>query len=374
MEKEMDYDHTKNSPSQHGEISLAQKEELLANFNVEKLITHSKVEKFTDYAHYIAAQDNSINQALVREDERLESYQDNVSSDYLLEQQKRNKFGAFIKLWELGMTLDTRHKKHAEAQKSYSPKAQAVANKIAEESGGKVQCVVDKEFIDAFGNFMGTKYRGAALLGKRVIARDETVLEDEWLMRHEAIHCMQQRDLNHGKAGRIWFLKRLKLSGKSYTWLRKELKGSTDAANYATQNQLSERETYVNQLNPDYLAQRKPNAWREADTAAWRKAIVRDYIEQEKIHYQQQIDTLMEEYDKEPDMYKKKLIIEQVEDLKKFFVLAEKLDPEDRKYFIILKDEIAAHIQEDPRFQIKLETQENRKKRNALQNEDLATK
>jgi len=365
MEKERDSDHEKNAPSQHGEISLAQKQELLANFNVEK---------FKDYAHYIAAQDESINQALVREDERLQSYQDNVSSDYLLDQQKRNKLAAFSKLFYLGMTLETRHKKYAEAQKNYSPKAQAVATKIAEESGGKVQCIVDKEFIEAFGNLTGTKYRGSALLGKRVIARDETVLEDEWLMRHEAIHCMQQRDLNHGKAWRIWFLKRLKLSGDSYTWLRKELKGSTDAANYATQNQLSERETYVNQLNPDYLAQRKPNAWREADTAAWRKAIVSDYIEQEKNHYQQQIDTLMEEYHKEPDVYKKRLIIEQVEDLKKFFVLVEKLDPEDWKYFIILKDEIAAHMQEDPRFQIKLETQDNRQKRNALQNEDLGTK
>jgi len=357
MEKERYQDLKAQWLSKQEIFSLAKKEELVANLQL--------------YAHMKKAQDGSINQALQIEQKRLDSYTNNTStasSNYLVEQQKRNKATAAIKLFYLLATLDKRHRNYQKEQQAYSPKAQSVAHKIAQESGWKVQCVVDKEFIEAFGDLLGTKYRWSALMGKRVIARDEKVLEDEWLMRHEAIHCMQQRDLNDGEAWRIWFIKWLKLSGESYAWLRKELQWSSDVANYATQNQLSERETYVNQLNPEYLSQRTPNAWLDAATPEGRKNIVASSMEQEKINYQKQIDILMQQYYKEPDTYKKMHIIQQVEDLKKFFVLQKKLDPEDWKYFIILKDEIPEHLN-DPSFQIKFETEDNREKRNTLQHE-----
>gem|GEM_PF-2413456 len=106
----------------------------------------------------------------------------------------------------------------------------------------------------------------------------------------------------------------------------------------------------------------------DAATPEGRKNIVASSMEQEKINYQKQIDILMQQYYKEPDTYKKMHIIQQVEDLKKFFVLQKKLDPEDWKYFIILKDEIPEHLN-DPSFQIKFETEDNREKRNTLQHE-----
>ncbi len=318
------------------------------------------------YAKYIATQDAAINEALLIEKDRLDSYENNnwtKSVNYLVDQQKQNKPAAAIKLFYLLSTLDTRHKNYKQEQEKYSPKAKAVAHKISEESWWKVQCIVDKEFIEAFGNLMGTKYRWSALMGKRVIARDEEVLEDEWMMRHEAIHCMQQRDLNDGKPGLKWFIKWLRLSGKSMYSLKNELKWSLDAVNYATQNQLSERETYINQLDDEYLNTRVPNAWLEADTPEGRKKIVASSIKKEKISYQKQIDDLMQQYQKEDNLYKKAHIIKQVEDLKKFFVLQEKLDPEDWKYFIILKDEIPKHLVQDPSYQIKLETKEQRELR-----------
>jgi len=90
-------------------------------------------------------------------------------------------------------------------------------------------------------------------------------------------------------------------------------------------------------------------------------------MEREAIQYKEQIDALKQQYHQEEDIYKKATIIQKITDLKKFFSLQKELNPEDWKYFIILKDEIPEHLNEDPTFQIKFETQDNREARKKIE-------
>ena len=62
-------------------------------------------------------------------------------------------------LFKMIFSLKKRHKNYLEERKNYSAKAKSSIRRIEEESGNKVKCVVDKNFIRAFRKLMGVGYR-----------------------------------------------------------------------------------------------------------------------------------------------------------------------------------------------------------------------
>lgn len=136
------------------------------------------------------------------------------------------------------------------------------------------------------------------------------------------------------------------------------------APKYATANQLTERETYANQLDPTYLENREPYAFLQLDTPEARKDVVKKYMEKESVYYKQQIDQLTKELEKEDNHYKKAKISQKIHDIEKFFVLQNTIDPEDRHYYVMIRDDIPEHLAKDPFFQIKFESHDSRKRRN----------
>lgn len=142
---------------------------------------------------------------------------------------------------------------------SWTLQQKANAEKIEKEFNGKVKVVVDSDFVEWFSKLMGIHYRGVGL-GDFVAVRSEKELEDETILRHEAIHCLQQRDMglnlpmNIGP--RLWMIPWLASSAVSmlykkyfgkFSWLR-------ESGDYGTDNQRTDLETYLYESDPNYAS------------------------------------------------------------------------------------------------------------------------
>lgn len=169
--------------------------------------------------------------------------------------------------------LQKKHKNYEKDKKLYSPKQLEIVNKMELETKWKIKFVVDKDFMNKFNKLMGVDYRWAAISGNLVIVKDHKALEDESLLRHEAIHCKQQHDI----ANLLWFPLLLAgntwrktadhigmLSRTIFSFISKTTKQFTwkerftpSAVDYGTDNQATDLETYINQFNPEYLKNRK---------------------------------------------------------------------------------------------------------------------
>lgn len=209
----------------------------LHQYNFENNITKSWD---TEYLSYY---DKKINDELATaEENRLWP-----KPSTLLEETEKKEY--LIKMF---FELEKRHENYEEEKSKYTPEQLTVVNKIEQESGGQVKCIVDTNFLKAFGKVTGVDYRWAWVLWKWVIVWDAETLIREPLLRHEAIHCAQQRDM--------WFYKRLRLSlkdskVKQFSWPEK---WTASAVDYGTDNQATDLETYMNQFDPDYLPNRNP--------------------------------------------------------------------------------------------------------------------
>lgn len=153
-------------------------------------------------------------------------------------------------------------KKREEQRLSWTPKQREIAEKIEAESWGKVKIVVDPDFISAFGKVMGIDYRWSGVWDF-VVVRNQKNLEDETILRHEAIHCMQQRDC-WWRIPFLWpklWLIPWTIVSLSSLLIKKyfgKLRWLRERADYATDNQLTDLETYLYETDPNYLKNRKP--------------------------------------------------------------------------------------------------------------------
>lgn len=209
---------------------------------------NSKSTISSDASEYLSYYNNNINK-------QLETSKENElwpRPSLLLEDSKNREY-----LVKMFFTLNQRHSNYYEEKKNYTPEQLAIVNKIEKESGGKVKCVVDTNFLKAFWKITWVDYRWAWVLGKWVIVASPENLTRESLLRHEAIHCAQQRDM--------WFFRWLGFSLidskiKQFFWPQK---WTASAVDYWTDNQATDLETYMNQYNPDYLPNRQKNDHRK---------------------------------------------------------------------------------------------------------------
>lgn len=235
-----------------------------------------------DSIEYHDYYDNKIN-------EELETSKENELGprpSVLFEETKQKEY--LIKMF---FTLKKRHPNYEAEKKNYSPEQLDIVNKIEKESWWKVKCIVDTNFLKAFWKITGVDYRGAWVLWKWVIVWDPENLTRESLLRHEAIHCAQQRD--------IWFRRWLALSlfdskFKQFFWPER---WTASAIDYWTDNQATDLETYINQFNPEYLPNRKKNDHRKYYNKEFLKNEYKSSRENELDEIKKQLSLLESKWD-----------------------------------------------------------------------------
>jgi len=242
----------------------------------------------------------------------------------------------------------------------FSLKAQRVIDTIERESGQKVKVVVDPEFTESFRFFMGISYRWWGMFGKYIVVSDPKTLEDEEFLRHEAIHCAQQRDL--------WFIRRLAISFTSLGLKFLKVKELDEAMDFWTDNQVTDYESYLNQFNKGYLKTRKPGDRKKYRNAEFRKQEMNRFKEEE-------IDTLidkLEELEKDylpaatTDVEKKEIELEiekMKSDIDQYTHVYEELKKMDEVLVVMIKPDIQGNKKEDTREQVYFESKANREKR-----------
>jgi len=202
-----------------------------------------------DAGDYLAHHDEKLNKAQKTYEENKLWWPKSVLFDDT-ENLSENKKEYLVKMF---FSLNERHANYDTEKKNYTPEQLAIVNKIEKESGNEVKCIVDTNFLKAFGKLTWVDYRWAGVLWEWVIVGDPKDLTSESLLRHEAIHCAQQRDM--------WFYPRLRsslTSSKGKQFFGPE-KWTPSAVDYGTDNQATDLETYMNQFNPKYLPQREKN-------------------------------------------------------------------------------------------------------------------
>lgn len=126
----------------------------------------------------------------------------------------------------------------------------------------------DPKILDYFSRAMGTVYNGNAL-GKFVIVRDRPSIEERpGRIKHEWIHSKQ------------WWVKKRIPSLKDLLEKRGELSWLVPRAmDYATDNQISDRETYINQYKEDPIKDVKPYAFKKYKVKEHRFDAIREHMQ-----------------------------------------------------------------------------------------------
>lgn len=146
--------------------------------------------------------------------------------------------------------------------------------------------VVDNEMVEMQSKILWTSY-AAGSFGDIIAFRSWQDLEQRnHLVRHEVIHNKQVQDLWWGI---IWFIKWLAISWKDFLKILNKYKWVIPRANdHATANQLTDRETYLNQSDENYLDNRKPNQWLSFVNQSTKNKLVEFFMNQELNKFIQQ--------------------------------------------------------------------------------------
>jgi hypothetical protein len=267
-------------------------------------------------------------------------------------------------VWQV-RNLEKRNKdflNNYEIEKSkFSPKAQEAIKTIEKESWNKIKVIVDKELTRNFRSIMGISYRWWAYLGQYIVVDDPKVFEDEDFLRHEAIHCAQQRDLWVWK---LWFLRWTIISFTSLLKKRAQIRWLDEDVDYWTDNQITDFETYLNQFKKWYLRTRKPGAWKKYKNENFRKQEMNQFKEDEiqllknkrnwLIH---QLSTVTEDVPKRS----LELEIEKITwDISQYENILKKLKEIDEILVVMIKQDIQWNKKEDTREQVLFESKKNR--------------
>jgi hypothetical protein len=263
-------------------------------------------------------------------------------------------------VWQV-RNLEKRNKdflNNYEIEKSkFSPKAQKAIKIIEEESWNKVKVIIDKELTRNFRSIMGVSYRWWSYLGKYIIVDDPKTLEDEDFLRHEAIHCAQQRDLWVWK---LWFLRWISISLISLLKKRTQIRWLDEDVDYWTDNQITDFETYLNQFKKWYLRTQKTGAWKKYRNKKFRKQEMNQFKEDEiqllknkrnwLIH---QLSTITEDVPKRS----LELEIEKITwDISQYENILQELKEIDEILVVMIKKDIQWNKKEDMREQVLFES------------------
>ncbi len=144
-----------------------------------------------------------------------------------------------------------------------------------------VLVVADNEMVEMQSKLLWAWY-GAWSFWEICAFRSRDDIENRThIVRHEVIHSKQIQDLGWWI---LWFIKWLIVSWIDLTKIHKEYKKLIPwSIDNATDNQITDWETYLNQPNTDYLTTRDPKGFLKIKTHAHKNLLVKEHLQDDLI-------------------------------------------------------------------------------------------